>query len=529
MNRFRGNIILVLIPVFFTGNGFAQISPGELSKAHAHLEGLSNCTKCHILGEKETTAKCLECHKEIKNQIAVKKGYHASSEVQGKKCAECHGEHFGRDFQLVRFDENNFNHNLTGYQLEGKHSEIKCADCHKPELIHKKLSQKKGETYLGLGTDCLSCHDDYHQNTLSNNCITCHNQEKFRPAPLFNHAKTEFPLIGKHLSVDCAKCHKTELRNGNNFQQFVEIEFASCTNCHEDVHKNKFGSDCLKCHSEFSFHEVKNLTTFNHEKTDYPLRGRHVYVDCKKCHKVNYTKALAHSRCTSCHNDYHEKQFLKNGVSPDCNECHSINGFSPSHYGIEKHNQTAFKLEGGHMATPCFDCHKKEEKWNFNIENQCINCHENIHKNYITEKYIPEDNCKSCHSVNAWKEVSFDHKTTDFELLGKHQTVSCRECHFKNDDGKKVNQQFKWENQNCTSCHNDIHFNQFDISGLTRCENCHTNDNWKPDRFNHNNTRFQLDGKHEGLECKLCHKPTSGLSRNYIVYKFEDISCKSCH
>lgn len=30
---------------------FAQLSPGELSKPHSKLEGLSNCTKCHELGE----------------------------------------------------------------------------------------------------------------------------------------------------------------------------------------------------------------------------------------------------------------------------------------------------------------------------------------------------------------------------------------------------------------------------------------------------------------------------------------------
>ena len=205
MSRLCRNSILILFLVFLTGNAFAQISPGELSKAHAHLEGLTNCTKCHVLGEKETTSKCLACHKEIKNLIDEKKGYHASSDVQGEKCASCHGEHFGRDFQLVHFDENSFEHDITGYKLIGKHSEIKCAECHKPALINTNISQKKGSTYLGLGTECLSCHDDFHQNTLSKECTICHNQEKFRPASLFNHAKSEFPLIGKHQNVDCAK------------------------------------------------------------------------------------------------------------------------------------------------------------------------------------------------------------------------------------------------------------------------------------------------------------------------------------
>jgi hypothetical protein len=146
----------------------------------------------------------------------------------------------------------------------------------------------------------------------------------------------------------------------------------------------------------------------------------------------------------------------------------------------------------------------------------------------MDEKYIPEGDCKTCHSVSVWNEISFDHKKTDFELLGKHKNVSCQKCHFKSETDKKQ-QQFKWENQFCTNCHNDIHFEQFTQNGKTDCERCHTNDNWKPEKFDHNTTRFKLDGKHEGLACEKCHKPTDSLLRNYIVYKFKDISCKSCH
>ncbi len=529
MNKNLKYIILVFSLMLFAGNVFSQISPGELTNAHKHLEGITNCTKCHILGEKETTSKCLECHKEIKNLIGQNKGYHSSSEVKGKKCAECHGEHFGRDFKMVRFDDKSFNHQLSGYKLEGKHAEIKCNDCHKTELIKNKISQKKGASYLGLGTECLSCHQDFHQNTLSKNCTDCHDLNAFRPAPKFNHAKTKFALNGKHQTVSCEKCHKVEERNGQKFQVFKGLEFANCTNCHVDIHQNKFGSDCLKCHTVFSFREVKSMGTFNHDKTDFPLLGKHVSVDCKKCHKTSVTQPVKHSRCADCHTDFHEKQFLKNGKTPDCAECHSVEGFTPSSFGFEKHNLTKFKLEGSHMATPCFTCHKKDEKWNFaNLGNQCIDCHENIHKNFMDEKFIPEGDCKTCHSVNLWNQISFDHNKTDFELLGKHASVSCRKCHFKTETDKNL-QQFAWANQTCTNCHSDIHFEQFSQNGKTDCEHCHTNENWKPEKFDHNTARFKLDGKHEGLACIKCHKPTDTLLKNYIVYKFKDISCASCH
>lgn len=49
------------------------------------------------------------------------------------------------------------------------------------------------------------------------------------------------------------------------------------------------------------------------------------------------------------------------------------------------------------------------------------------------------------------------------------------------------------------------------------------------DKFNHDNTSFKLDGGHLELYCLQCHKSTDNLIRNYKIYKFEDISCESCH
>jgi len=90
-------IFILFIPFIL----FAQISPGELSSAHKELEGMSNCTKCHVLGEKVYNSKCLDCHKEIKKLIEQKRGYHAGKDVLGKDCYACHGEHFGRDFHIL--------------------------------------------------------------------------------------------------------------------------------------------------------------------------------------------------------------------------------------------------------------------------------------------------------------------------------------------------------------------------------------------------------------------------------------------
>ena len=528
MNR----IIKYYVLLFFLMGSIkviAQLSPGELSKSHAQLEGLKNCTKCHVLGEKETTSKCLECHTEIQTLISQNKGYHASSEVNGKNCAECHGEHFGRDFNITRFESKNFDHSLSGYVLEGKHAKLDCADCHKPKVIINKISQKKGETYLGLGTQCLSCHTDYHRGTLSNTCNDCHNMDAFQPAPGFDHAQTTFPLVGRHRSLECKECHEISQINNVRFQKFSGIEDSNCTSCHVDVHNNKFGNNCTRCHNEFSFTQIKSLNAFNHEQTDFPLRGLHQALDCNACHKTNLTGAIKHNLCSDCHSDYHNGEFAKNDNSPDCAICHTVSGFTPSNFTIERHKQTNFPLDGAHLATACVACHKQNERWSFaDRGSRCVNCHENIHKNYIREKYYPEEDCRNCHTTNRWSEIRFDHSLTSFTLEGKHREVSCRSCHFPKQNNARE-QQFEKLSLRCEACHTDVHFKQFEVTRATDCSRCHTPNNWLAEKFDHNNARFKLDGKHIGLKCVKCHKPTKNPAQNYIIYKFKDITCTSCH
>lgn len=510
---------------------FAQLSPGDLTKAHEHLEGLSNCTKCHVLGEKVTNEKCLDCHTEIQHLIKGDRGYHASEEVEGKDCFACHSEHHGQKFEMVRFDQENFNHELTGFRLAGKHREIKCEDCHKQELIQQGTSQKKdGNTFLGLGTKCLDCHKDYHQQTLDENCLSCHNQDAFVPAAKFEHQKTDFPLKGKHQKVDCEKCHQKEEREGVAFQKFANVEFANCTACHEDVHENKFGQNCVQCHSEESFHEIANRSNFDHRKTGYPLKGKHQKVDCNKCHKQNYTDPIAHNQCKSCHSDYHKGQFTLEEGQADCDECHSVNRFTPSLFSIEKHNQTKFKLAGAHLATPCFMCHKKTEEWEFRkIGSTCVDCHENIHEGHISEKYMPVQQCNSCHNVTNWGKINFDHRNTNFELIGKHAQTACRDCHFKADaTGRK--QYFAGLSTQCETCHSDVHRGQFNEKEETKCERCHLFDDWKAERFDHDRTQFVLEGAHQKVDCQKCHPPVTDPSGTYIQYEFKkDIKCASCH
>lgn len=607
-NRFLHILLLALL----ASKAAAQLSPGDLSNAHAKLEGVSNCTQCHVLGSKVSNDKCLACHKEIKTLIDRREGYHISSEVKGKDCASCHSDHHGRKFDMVRFDEKNFNHNLAYYELNGAHKKVDCRDCHKPDNIADFDLKKRKDTFLGLGKQCLDCHDDYHQKTLANDCTKCHSMDGFKPANRFNHDKTDFALAGKHKTVDCRDCHKTELRNGKEFQQFSGIAFKNCNACHDDPHRNQIGTDCKNCHNEQSFQSTSSLSRFNHNQTNFNLKGKHKQVDCRSCHQMDnttptsvfqdrlgvktnecatchkdvhegkfgadcagchnessfrnvaasnlkdfnhaltgfelagkhavvdckkchtadsFTEPLPHNTCAACHSDYHEGQFVSNNRprAPDCAECHVVDGFDATTFGIAQHEKTKFPLDGAHVATPCFACHLQEEKWRFrNIGERCVDCHEDVHKGEIAEKWYPNQDCEICHLTESWTEHNlFQHEKTPFQLLGIHVQQDCRACHVP--DAEHRHGKFLGLSQSCQACHKDEHRGQFEKKGVTDCAHCHGFDGWTINGFDHDKTRFKLEGKHAEVACEKCHLPQTLNGEVFVQYRFEGFDCAVCH
>jgi hypothetical protein len=520
-----GIILLLWIPLSL----LAQLSPGDLANPHSHLEGISNCTQCHILGNKVTGEKCLACHSEIKDRITIQKGYHTSSDVKGKECTVCHSDHHGKNFQLIRFDITKFDHNLTGFTLSAPHAKKQCVDCHSVKFITDQKIKAKKFTYLGVGTSCLTCHDDYHKKALSSDCLSCHNPDTFKPAAKFSHNSTRFHLKGKHESVDCSKCHKVEIVAGKKFQDFRVAQY-NCSDCHKDPHQNKFGQTCNQCHNEEGFKVVKGVSGFDHNKTDFKLEGKHVTVNCKACHKTKFTDPLKFMLCSDCHTDYHKKQFVKNNISPDCSKCHSVNGFTQFSYTVDQHNLGTFPLAGAHLATPCTDCHKKQKDWNFRgIGLNCKDCHKDIHQNMIETKYYPGGNCTICHNVTSWEDISFDHSKTEFKLTGAHLKQNCKSCHLSNAVNGIAQAKFDGLSKNCSGCHEDKHFKQFEKNGVTSCTECHSDENWKASKFDHSKAEFKLDGKHINVPCVKCHKPQQEGSSFYVKYKLKVFTCESCH
>lgn len=505
---------------------FPQISPGDLTSAHSKFEGISNCTKCHILGKQVVNTKCLDCHTEIRDNINSGRGYHSSADVKGKNCWTCHSEHHGRNFRIINFNKDKFDHNKTLFQLTGKHSKTDCFKCHQTKFIKISSVSKSKNTFLGMDLKCISCHEDVHLNTLGNDCQSCHNLEVFKPAPKFIHDNSSYKLTGAHSTVECIKCHIKENRNGKAFQKFKGIAFISCVNCHKDVHIGKLGPDCKSCHVTSSFKNI-NKQEFDHNKTNYPLVGKHRAVSCQSCHKNNLQSKPKYQKCIDCHTDFHKGEFVINQLLIDCNMCHTLDGYRPSLYTNEKHNKTKFELTGSHLAVSCQNCHFTNNKdWHFrNIGINCIDCHKNVHGNELKPKVMQNNNCIACHQTDSWFTIKYDHNLTDFKLLGKHISVSCGKCHHSKE---LTNNNYKFASlkSECVTCHKDIHFGQFMDSA---CEKCHGFNDWKRVNFDHNKTKFSLDITHVKIVCGGCHKKTEINGNIFIKYKLEEFKCATCH
>ncbi len=527
-------LLVIGLLVWLVPGTWAQISPGQLTTAHAQLEGISNCTKCHVLGDKVTNAKCLDCHKEINSRMEQRKGYHASSEVAGKDCFTCHSEHHGKNFEIVRFDEERFNHALTGYKLTGAHLQQDCKACHNDERIESAELRNKKTTYLGLRTECIACHRDIHQKTLSTNCASCHTTESFIPAALFDHAKTDFPLKGKHKTVDCKSCHQVTVSNGQLFQQFAGRPFASCADCHTDVHDNRFGRNCKDCHTEESFNVFIGNNKFNHNQTEFPLKGKHKTVDCASCHDLGKNvvaenvfrdyKGKDFHNCAACHKDVHESRF-----GTDCRKCHTEDSFHKLLNADQfDHSLTGFPLEGRHNLVDCRKCHETNLTEPL-AHNACVDCHDDFHKGQFAGRDHNPD-CKECHSVNGFAGSLYtieQHNASAFPLTGAHLATPCNACHMKDDEWS-----FRDVGMQCVDCHTNVHDGHLGEKYYPdkNCTECHITDAWAEVTFDHAATEFELSGRHAMISCTACHQPvTTSARERKIPFNSLQNECAKCH
>lgn len=540
--------------LFLSSISFAQISPGPLSRPHQSLNGSTNCASCHKFGG-QAALKCLECHTEIASRLKDHRGLHATYNLppgSSQECARCHSEHNGENFPLIKWDTKTFNHKETGYVLEGKHAGLECNKCHNASHISAQeratiKDKDLNRSFLGLSTACVPCHQDFHKGRLGPNCQSCHNFVDWKTLNIgqFDHSKTRYPLTGLHAQVQCAKCHTN---GADGKPQYAGIPFNLCSDCHKDPHHGSFPQACSSCHTTSGWKKISLQGVnekFDHSKTKYPLEGKHLTVECGKCHaNGDFKKPIPFQKCTDCHKDAHKGQFAKRADAGQCSSCHTVQGWKPSLFTVKEHASTKYPLQGGHARLECAQCHiPKGEDTLYRVKfDACTDCHKDRHSGqFAAAPYF--NACDRCHNLEGYKPSTFTlakHKQTRFVLTGGHIAVPCADCHKESADFQpKPDVIYHWKSLACTSCHEDVHHGQFnermkqvraDRSPMG-CEACHTTKSWKElTGFDHSKTKFPLLGSHRATACIDCHKPPNLETKLMNVdFKAAPLLCEDCH
>ena len=514
----------------------------KLEGKHASLE----CGRCHlperISAPERATIKVRDLRRTYLGVSPDCANCHQDSHKGrlGSNCLQCHN--FTEFKDVAKFD-----HSKTRYPLSGLHAEVACNRCH-------TMGPDQQPRYAGIAFHaCGDCHTDPHRGSFSETCESCHRTSGWRTvvmsrmARAFDHARTNYPLLGKHATVECDRCHAQ-----GDFKK--PLEFQKCSDCHhQDPHGGQFdhrvgGSECSNCHTVDGF----KRSTFGlkaHAATAYPLEGKHATVPCGGCHipkgrATVYKKKF--QRCDDCHADVHAGQFVSAPYFNLCDQCHSLQRFVPSTFGLSRHDKTAFSLTGSHLAVPCNSCHKDalninakpaaQYKWR---DLRCSGCHADPHHgrfNAVTQRVEHKGiaiGCGVCHSTRTWDDLSnFDHFETAFPLNGAHAFVKCNTCHKPASiTSNLANVDFKRTRKECEACHEDVHGRQFADEGATACARCHDAKAWKPSGFDHDKaTLFPLQGAHRDVRCEDCHKLKRVFSgKDVLFYKPTPRECAACH
>ncbi|HLW65085.1 MAG TPA: hypothetical protein VKS79_07150 [Gemmataceae bacterium] len=342
------------------------------------------CQGCHkskvFLG---TPQRCVTCHADP----VVHKGKF------GTECSQCHSTATWKSTSGMNLAKGTFSHNTTGFPLTGKHSIVECKSCHVSNV------------FKGTAKTCASCHAEpqVHRGKFGTECGSCHTTATWKNAGgaladlqgKFNHDLAAFKLTGMHKMVECAACHKNNMFKGTA---------QSCSACHAEpvVHKGKFGSDCVHCHSTATWKNTGDAVgwlkeNFNHELAAFKLTGKHKTVDCAACHVNNVFKGAAQT-CVKCHA---EPQVHKGKFGQECAQCHSTETWKGAKF---KHT---FPLDHGRRGRviECVTCHNKPNDMKAYT---CYGCHEHeearIARKHPKLNAMQLQNCVKCHPTGRENE-----------------------------------------------------------------------------------------------------------------------------
>ncbi len=391
------SISIALTVVFLAGlglvmlfNGGSAFSPGHLSAvehvdlnaggfgSHAAFE--QRCSLCHQPFNAPQGRLCLDCHSGIQQKIDQQVGLHGRLQ-DPLACAGCHSEHHGPEYDLVQSALLTFDHQRSGFILDGAHSQAACESCHLQER------------YDQADPACISCHAEpqVHLGLMYENCQECHNttdwaQASYNGSP-FDHEGTAFSLAhhlvdAQQQPVYCTACHLASIEAPTS---------AQCSQCHArgnaafmQAHLDLYGDACLECHDG-----VDRMHDFDHQRV-FALDGRHADLACQSCHTPGDFTAVE-PQCASCHE---EPELHRGDFGLNCNYCHNSVAWQPALF-----KEHRFPLDhGSSQESSCQTCHSESY-----AQYTCYGCHEHTPEETVREHQeegiAPEKlaDCATCH------------------------------------------------------------------------------------------------------------------------------------
>jgi c(7)-type cytochrome triheme protein len=244
-------------------------NPGLRAAGPAQEKGTDYSRFTHT-GKAHSRLPCSACHiREVHSPQANWLGHRPCSSCHAPKfaarsgpiCTVCHNteQPKGGDLKSLR--------GLKGFNARfdhTRHSQVNCAECHKPASRGVALSIPSG---AAAHANCFQCHSPQTQSAGAglSSCGSCHQPGRRRRPSL---AARSYRLNFSHSDhsrerLRCNDCHRVRAGSGWPSRMshpvpamhFASASVQSCKSCHNE--KRAFGDDqfsnCKKCHEGQSF------------------------------------------------------------------------------------------------------------------------------------------------------------------------------------------------------------------------------------------------------------------------------------
>ena len=262
--------------------------------------------------------------------------------------------------------------------------------------------------HVGAFSPMIVISQESPHGPITQQCSDCHSTQGWKTLAhliKFDHNTTSFYLVGQHKNTSCKSCH-TNLR----FQGTPR----TCVSCHKKDYdaaiiinhrEGGLSTECAQCHDPSA---NSWQTSFDHNNTQFPIRGAHEAVPCEQCHLRNVYKGTP-IECITCHRTEYVTANNPNhqtaGFSTDCAVCHRAVTWQPA--ALFPH--TAFPIGPGANHRPgvwssCVDCHMSGTNYS---SFECIFCHQHEEsrtdsrhrevRNYIYQSSA----CYRCHPTGG--------------------------------------------------------------------------------------------------------------------------------